>query len=219
MVQLFIDLDLSKYETHLITRSKFRMLCSAKNIDYNDYYEISTNIRNKYFYIHKNRTLINLSSLSMNDSINSITGFTDSLFFSGCKFHCNGCWSKNTWDINNGITYNIIDVYEAILNSKCKNISLLGGSPFYFMDKSLSIPLIKWIKQNTNKFIYVWTGYLKEEVEQWINLELIDVLIDGKFELDKRNLNLLLRGSSNQRLFYKGKQVTEKELLEIVDKI
>ena len=159
-----------------------------------------------------------IASISDNDSVNSITGFTTSIFFQGCLHRCKGCWSKQTWDINGGIEMAYEDVYNAIKYSKCNNVSLLGGDIFHPNNRQIGINLIHNIKQNTNKFIYVWTGYLKEEVEQWINLELIDILIDGKFELDKRNLNLLLRGSSNQRLFYKGKQVTEKELLEIVDK-
>lgn len=140
--------------------------------------------------------------------------------FSGVSLHhCEGCYSKQTWDINGGQEMYYEDVWHIIENSKCKNVSIIGGDVFHPKNRQIGINLIYTIKQNTNKFIYVWTGYTKEEVEKWIDLELIDVLIDGKFELDKRDLNLLLRGSGNQRLFYKGKQVTEKELLEIVDKL
>jgi hypothetical protein len=160
-----------------------------------------------------------IASISDNDSVNSITGFTLSIFTQSCPHHCKGCFSQQTWSDSGGKEYKIDEIKELINNSKCHNISFLGGDPLAPLNRIEIIELIKWSKQNTNKFIYFWTGYLKEEVEQWINLELIDILIDGKFELDKRNLNLLLRGSSNQRLFYKGKQVREEELLEIVDKI
>lgn len=160
-----------------------------------------------------------IASISDNDSVNSITGFTLSIFTQSCPHHCLGCFSPQTWSECGGKEYQLDEIKELILNSKCHNVSLLGGDPLAPLNRNEVINCIQWIKQNTNKFVYVWTGYIKEEVEKWIDLELIDVLIDGKFELDKRNLNLLLRGSSNQRLFYKGKQVIEKELLEIVDKL
>ena len=72
------------------------------------------------------------------------------------------------------------------------------------------IELIHFIKEKTNKKIYLWTGYLKENVEKWINVKLIDYLIDGKFDFDKKDLRLKLRSSSNQRIF--------KNRFELIDK-
>lgn len=164
-------------------------------------------------------TMMRLASINQSDSINSITGHSFSIFVQGCSMNCFGCQNPQTHSYQGGFLLSLYDIQSSILESKSNSVSFLGGCPFNQVEREKTIYLIKWIKQNTNKFIYVWTGYLKEEVEQWIDLELIDVLIDGRFELDKRDLNLLLRGSNNQRLFYKGKQVTEKELLEIVDKL
>ena len=163
--------------------------------------------------------MMRLASINQSDSVNSITGHSFSIFVQGCSMNCLGCQNPQTHSYQGGFLLSLYDIQSSILESKSNSVSFLGGCPFNKVEREKTIYLIKWIKKNTNKFIYVWTGYLKEEVEQWIDLELIDILIDGKFELDKRNLNLLLRGSSNQRLFYKGKQVTEKELLEIVDNI
>lgn len=160
-----------------------------------------------------------IASITDNDSVNSITGFTLSIFCQGCSHGCEGCQNRQTWNVNGGNEYSYLEIYELIKMSKCKNVSFSGGDIFHPIHRQEYINMIYSLKQNTNKFIYVWTGYKKEQVEKWIDLSLIDILIDGKFELDKRDLKLLLRGSSNQRLFFRGKEVNEKELLEIVDKL
>lgn len=159
-----------------------------------------------------------IASITDNDGVNSLTGFTLSIFTQGCEHACLNCYNKQTWNYNGGDWYDLENIKQLIINSKCKNVSLIGGDPFYPNNRNEIIELIKWIKETANKCVYVWTGYLKEDVEQWIDLSLIDILIDGKYEKDKHSLKLLLRGSSNQRLFYKGQHVTEKELLKIIDK-
>ena len=69
---------------------------------------------------------------------------------------------------------------------------VLGGDPLYYENRDEVIELIHFIKENTDKNIYLWTGYLKEEVEKWIDASLIDYLIDGKFEIGKKDLRLKL---------------------------
>lgn len=211
--------DLTLYETKLVSRRTFRMYCSMLKKDYREYIEIPSKQKNKYFYIYKDRLMVNIYSIHMNDGVNSISGFTDSIFFSGCNIGCKDCWSKVTWDINSGKSHNIVDIYDLLTNSKSKCVSLLGGSPFYFKEKSLCIPLIHWLKENTDKIIYLWTGYPKEEVDNFIDTNLIDVLITDPFDVNLRDLKLLLRGSSNQRLYFRGKQVTEQELLKQVENL
>lgn len=211
--------DLTQYETKLISRGTFRMYCSILNKNYKDYLEISSKQKNKYFYIHKDRVNVHIHSISMNDSVNSLSGFTDSIFFSGCNIHCKGCWSEITWEVSRGKVYNIVDIYNLLKDSSTKCVSLLGGSPFYFKEKSLCIPLIYWLKENTDKIIYLWTGYPKEEVDKFIDTNLIDILITDPFDVKLRDLKLLLRGSSNQRLYFRGKQVTEQELLKQVENL
>ena len=75
------------------------------------------------------------------------------------------------------------------------------------------VELIKWIKSKTSKTIYVWSGYVKEEIEKWIDIEFIDYLIDGKFEKDNLNLKLIMRSSNNQRIFKNGKLTVDKNLI------
>lgn len=143
-------------------------------------------------------------SIVNNDPVNSMTGYTLTIYFAGCSHKCPGCFSKNTWDYNAGKEYSVDEIKEIILKSRWKNITFLGGDPLYYENRDKVIEHIHFIKENTDKNIYLWTGYLKEEVEKWIDASLIDYLIDGKFEIDKKDLRLKLRGSSNQRVFHNG---------------
>lgn len=146
-------------------------------------------------------------SIVENDPVNSMTGFTLTIYFAGCNHYCKGCFSQYTWDYNNGQEYSLEDIKNLILNSKWKNVTFLGGDPLFDKNRNEVLELIRFIKAKTNKNIYLWTGYLKEEVEQWLDIKMIDYLIDGPFILEKKDLRLKLRGSSNQRIFNKGKQI------------
>ncbi|MCI6152304.1 anaerobic ribonucleoside-triphosphate reductase activating protein [Fusobacterium perfoetens] len=143
-------------------------------------------------------------SIVENDPINSMTGFTLTFYFAGCDHYCKGCFSQNTWDYESGQEYEIEDIKELILNSRWKNVTFLGGDPFYFKNREEVIELIYFIKKNTSKNIYLWTGYTIEEIQEWIDPSIIDYLIEGRFEIDRKDLRLKLRGSSNQRVFHKG---------------
>jgi anaerobic ribonucleoside-triphosphate reductase activating protein len=143
-------------------------------------------------------------SINNNDATNSITGFTYSIFFSGCSHKCEGCFSPQTWRYENGSEITFEELVDKIKSSRHRNVSLIGGDPFFPQNRDEVIKLIHWIKNNTSKNVYVWTGYLAEEVSEWVDLKLIDYLIEGKFELDKRDIRLTLRGSSNQRIFKNG---------------
>lgn len=130
---------------------------------------------------------------------------------------CKNCYSKQTWDINGGQDIYYEDVWSIIKNSKCRNVSIIGGDVFHPKNRRIGINLIYTIKQSTNKTLYVWTGYSKEEVEQWIDISMIDFLITDKFEVENKNLKILLRGSTNQRIFCNGVQKTDKEILEMLN--
>ena len=143
-------------------------------------------------------------SIVNNDPVNSMTGYTMTLYFAGCSHKCPGCFSKNTWNYDTGKEYTMEETKKLILESRWKNVTFLGGDPLYHKNRDDVIELIHFIKEKTNKNIYLWTGYLKEEVENWLDITMIDYLIEGKFEIEKKDLRLKLRGSSNQRVFSKG---------------
>ena len=142
------------------------------------------------------------------------------LFVSGCTHNCKGCFNKDYQDFNYGkewtsITETLFLCY--VKDPKVKGVSILGGEPLQqTMDNSLADLLAK-IKENTNKPIWLWTGYKLEDVinnTKVMNiLQYVDVLIDGKFEEDKKDLNLMYRGSANQRIINLTKTFEKGEIV------
>lgn len=150
------------------------------------------------------------SKIKDNDIANGI-GITMSLWTQGCPHHCKGCFNLETWDFKSGKEFTKEDL-DYILNNINKdnvkrNLSILGGEPLCPPNVEGVIKLCKeFKKQYPKKLIYLWTGYVVEEFNDAQNeiFKYVDVLIDGKFEEEKRNLSLKLRGSSNQRIHYIG---------------
>lgn len=131
-------------------------------------------------------------------------GIAVSLFVSGCPHKCKGCFNPETWDYNYGQpwTKEVEDKFiELCKRDYVSCVSLLGGEPLAQRD---ILELLQRIKTEVGKSIYVWTGYTAEYLCQHKSLELsyIDYLIDGKFEEDKKDVKLRLRGSSNQRIWH-----------------
>ena len=146
------------------------------------------------------------SKIKDNDIANG-EGIVMSLWTQGCPHHCKGCFNMETWDFNGGKEFKEEDK-EYILqnidkNNIKRNLSILGGEPLCPQNIDGVISLCKAFKEKyPEKIIYVWTGYVLEEFDdtQKILLDYIDVLIDGKFEIDNKDLSLKLRGSTNQRI-------------------
>lgn len=153
---------------------------------------------------------MNVISIHENDPVNSITGFSTTIYFAGCEHKCKGCFSPQTWNYNQGTTYSVDELLYIIKASKNKNISIIGGDVFYPLNRQDGIELIKRIKKETNKILYVWTGYTKETVEEWFDISMIDYLIEGKFILELKDIRLNLRGSKNQRIFHNGINITSQ---------
>lgn len=134
-------------------------------------------------------------------------GVRATLFVSGCTHNCKGCFNKDYQNFNYGTEWT--DLTETIFlhyieDERVKGINILGGEPLQqTMDSSLPNLLAK-IKQKTNKPIWLWTGYKLEDVvnsDKIMNiLKYVDVLIDGKFKEEEKDLNLMYKGSSNQRV-------------------
>lgn len=146
------------------------------------------------------------SKIKINDIVNSSNGINLSIWTQGCPHHCKGCFNKETWGYDSGIEFNYktLDyIFENIDKYIKRNLSILGGEPLCPVNVEGVYQLCKEFKAKyPNKKIYLWTGY---SIENFNNsqkkvLDYIDILIDGKFEEDKKNINLKLRGSSNQRV-------------------
>ena len=154
--------------------------------------------------------LIRYAGLDKNDIVNG-KGFCVSFWTQYCPHKCKGCHNPETWSETGGLLIEYDNLLKEILqaipaNGILRNFSLLGGEPLCEENIDLIEKLIKDIKQQyPNILIYCWTGYRFEDLRQKYKnvLQDIDVLIDGKFILEQRDITLKWRGSSNQRILTK----------------
>lgn len=141
-------------------------------------------------------------------------GTSVTFFTQGCPHRCEGCHNPETWDFEGGeeVTHDtILEVIEAITaNGLHRNLCIMGGEPLCPENQFLTNLIINSIKEKLpDTKIYLWTGYCLEDLDLNNNriksiLEQVDCLIDGPYDKTKRDVSLFMRGSSNQRILYKG---------------
>lgn len=149
------------------------------------------------------------------DTIVDGEGFRTSIYCSGCNHMCKGCHNPQSWDMKNGVPTKVSDIYNQISSNTFSDVTFSGGDPF--LQVKGFTQLAKLIKTYTNKTIWCYTGFKFEELlidkEKLELLKLIDVLVDGKFEKDKKELDLIFKGSSNQRVIDIQKTLEEKQII------
>jgi anaerobic ribonucleoside-triphosphate reductase activating protein len=129
-------------------------------------------------------------------------GLRVTLFVTGCAHACEGCYNRSTWNRQSGRPFTS-DVQEALLASCVAHdgLSLTGGDPLFPRNRDSILALCRAFKYRyPDKDIWMWTGYLFEEVQGLAVMDFVDVLIDGKFQADNPTVKPW-RGSDNQRLF------------------
>ena len=138
-------------------------------------------------------------------------GVRVSLFVSGCTHHCKECFNPETWDFSFGSPFGE-EQMEEILNlldrSYIRGLSLLGGEPFEPQNQAAVLELVRRVRQQLpRKDIWCYSGYLFEALAaETIGehsrelLEQLDILVDGPFVLERKDLSLRFRGSANQRI-------------------
>lgn len=141
-------------------------------------------------------------------------GVRVSLFVSGCTHHCRECFNPETWDFTYGEEYTdkvTAEILEALAPDYIQGVTVLGGEPFEPSNQRELLSLYHAIRDKyPKKTIWVYSGYTLEEdllsesraridITDEI-LSLIDVLVDGEFVLEKKNISLKFRGSENQRI-------------------
>ena len=141
-------------------------------------------------------------------------GVRVSLFVSGCTNRCKNCFQPQTWDFCYGtpFTHDTEDMIMELLRPEYINgLSVLGGEPFEPENQLALLPFLRRVREcYPNKSIWVYSGFTWEEMHTdgaypcchctGELLGLIDVLVDGRFEEDKKDITLRFRGSSNQRI-------------------
>lgn len=155
------------------------------------------------------------AGLKLNDTVDCETGICVSLWTQGCPHHCVGCHNPQTWDYEGGMEVPLDlrgQIIKAISDHNVnRSFSVLGGEPLCYQNKEFVDEIITAVRvAYPNIKIYVWTGYTLEELQSLkdenINniLKQIDVLIDGRFNIEKRDIRNRLYGSTNQRVLRKG---------------
>lgn len=143
-----------------------------------------------------------------NDVVNG-EGVCVSFWTQGCPHHCKGCHNPQTWDSTKGneLPENYVDkVIEKInRNGILRNLSILGGEPLCKENQDIVLNLVTKVRKTYPKIkIYIWSGYNFEDLicqEKVVDiLNASDVLVDGKFVLEQRDVTLHLKGSKNQRV-------------------
>lgn len=141
-------------------------------------------------------------------------GVRVSLFVSGCNHHCKGCFNPQAWDFNYGKEFTKEDeekIMRELEHPYVSGLSILGGEPLEYNNQKGLLPLVKKVKQRfPDKDIWCYTGYTFDRdvtgnmFNNWDEtkelMSYIDVMVDGKFQEDKKDLSLKFRGSSNQRI-------------------
>lgn len=131
-------------------------------------------------------------------------GFRTSIYCQGCSHHCPGCHNPQTWDFNGGKEYTVEELFNIIEADEFSDVTFSGGDPMFQVEAFTE--LARMVKNKTNKTIWCYSGYTYEEIIESPRMSLIlpflDVLVDGRFMIDKRNTDLRFRGSENQRIIY-----------------
>lgn len=143
-----------------------------------------------------------------------------SLYTQGCERHCKGCFNTAAWDLDGGEEYTT-ELRDKVVKACCrpgiKRFSILGGEPLLERNKDELMTLCSLIKEaNPDIKIWVYTGNIYEDIkETWLEFlqSSVDVLVDGPFEIDKRDITLPFRGSFNQRIIDIPKSIDEGKVV------
>lgn len=154
-------------------------------------------------------------------------GVRVSLFVSGCTHHCPGCFNREAWDFDYGRPFTAEEadqIVAALSPAHIKGLSLLGGEPFEPDNQRALLPLLHRVKERfPQKEIWCYSGYTLDGA-LWADsrarcevtdefLSLIDVLVDGPFVQEQKDLSLRFRGSSNQRIIDVPKSLAAQQVV------
>lgn len=154
-------------------------------------------------------------------------GVRVSLFVSGCNHHCKDCFNQEAWDFNYGKAFTsqtIKTILEYLKPDYIKGLTLLGGEPLEHSNQQGLLPLLRKVKEvYPEKTIWCFTGFLfdkdvlgrmwAEYTETKEFFSYIDVLVDGPFMIDKKDISLRFKGSANQRTIDVKKSLQENQVI------
>ena len=167
---------------------------------------------------------MHFASIKNFDVANGV-GVRVSLFVSGCNHHCKGCFNEEAWDFNYGNEFSdneINKIIEMLEPDYIKGLTLLGGEPMELVNQEGLLPLVKKVKEiYPNKTIWCYSGFTYDQImvmkDKWETtkelIQYFDILVDGKFDIDKKDLKIRFRGSSNQRIIDMKESLKNNEII------
>ena len=143
------------------------------------------------------------------------------LWGSGCNHRCDECQNPITWDVNNGVEFDE-DAEKELLDDLKKNyvegVTFSGGDPLHTQNRDEITRLAKKIKDEfPSKDIWLYTGYLWEDIKDLENVKYIDVLVDGPFKKEVKDIKLHWKGSANQRVIDVKKTIDSGKVVVLED--
>lgn len=149
---------------------------------------------------------INYHNITTDDMLNG-DGLRTVLWVSGCENFCIGCQNPQTWDVNSGILFDKVaekELFDNLNHDYISGITFSGGDPLFLANRETVTEIACKIKtQFLQKTIWLYTGYLFEEIKDLPIMQYVDVVVDGKFIIEQKDISLPWRGSSNQRVWRK----------------
>ena len=138
------------------------------------------------------------------DDMRNGPGLRAVLWVSGCEHHCPGCQNPVTWDPDDGLIFDGSaheELMELLERDYISGLTLSGGDPLFPGNREEVCALCKEVKTRfPDKDIWLYTGYVYEDISGLEVMQYIDVVVDGRYEEDKRDVLLHWKGSSNQRV-------------------
>ena len=148
---------------------------------------------------------MNFCGIKKTDIANG-SGVRVSLFVSGCRNHCPGCFQPETWDFDYGEPFTKEtedEIIKALRPSWIQGLSILGGDPMEPENQRALLPFLRRVKEELpEKDVWIYTGYLLEKVGTSPLLSYADVVVDGPFVEEEKDAGLAFRGSRNQRIIH-----------------
>ena len=166
---------------------------------------------------------MNYATIKKNDIANG-PGVRVSLFVSGCTHRCKDCFNQEAWDFQYGHPFGqaqVDEILQDLSKPYIKGLSLLGGEPFHPDNQSAVLDLVQQARAAyPNLNIWCYSGYLFQDLaagqvgrHSRALLEQLDILVDGPFVAEKKNLSLRFRGSENQRIIQVQPSLKEGQIV------
>lgn len=150
----------------------------------------------------------------LKNSVVNGEGIRDVIFVQGCPHCCKGCHNPHTWNPEGGQQMYMVDILKDLRDSP-NNVTISGGEPMLQFPKVNCV--IHYLNRQQGKTTWLYTGYRYEEIDKKVWQRLlysgVVVVVDGRYEEDKRDLTLQFRGSSNQRIIDLRKTLESNEIV------